>query len=290
MAPTSFRAILPGAGQDWRGCRQRTRRFLRPARVSAEATGSFSQYIKQILFLPRNYASYCRANQSWDSECRYCVFGGGGLTIVESFRQTGVQSGTNFVDGLTPIAPQVTSFFQGLYQQIVSIFSTPIPVTFDSRSPLQSTAPFAAGGLVRGPGTGTSDSILAFLSNPEFVVNARAVSHYGPALFAALNAMRLPKDFIGRFAIGGLARSGGNRRPPAPSALRQSGGTKRRSAEFQHDGGDDDRPPQALRRYGADIVHRRKPRWLMSDSTLLALTRITIPTMPSAVCSPICNW
>ena len=54
---------------------------------------------------------------------------------------------------------------------------------------------------------------MAFFSPiPELLVNARAVSHYGPALFAALNAMRLPKDFIGRFAMGGLARSvSGNR-------------------------------------------------------------------------------
>ena len=61
--------------------------------------------------------------------------------------------------------------------------------------------------MVRGSGTTTSDSILAWLSNKEFVVNARAVSHYGADLFAALNAMRLPRDFIGRFSMGGLARA-----------------------------------------------------------------------------------
>ncbi len=68
-------------------------------------------------------------------------------------------------------------------------------------------APFARGGMVSGHGSTTSDSILAWLSNREFVVNARAVSHYGPDLFAALNAMRLPKDFISRFSMGGLARA-----------------------------------------------------------------------------------
>jgi hypothetical protein len=35
---------------------------------------------------------------------------------------------------------------------------------------------FAQGGLVSGPGTGTSDSVLAALSNGEFVVNARATA------------------------------------------------------------------------------------------------------------------
>lgn len=61
----------------------------------------------------------------------------------------------------------------------------------------------AMGGLIRGPGTSISDSILARLSNGEYVIKAAAVSHYGPALLSQLNAMRLPK-----FAEGGLvARS-----------------------------------------------------------------------------------
>ena len=57
---------------------------------------------------------------------------------------------------------------------------------------------FASGGRVAGPGTGTSDSILARLSNGEFVMRADAVSHYGPELLAQMNARRLPK-----FADGG---------------------------------------------------------------------------------------
>lgn len=48
----------------------------------------------------------------------------------------------------------------------------------------------AAGGIVRGPGTGTSDSIAARLSNGEFVVKAAAVQHYGVDFFNALNQMK----------------------------------------------------------------------------------------------------
>lgn len=65
----------------------------------------------------------------------------------------------------------------------------------------------ASGGYIRGPGTATSDSIPAWLSNREYVIQARAVDHYGPNLFAALNSMRLPKDLFSRFAIGGLAKA-----------------------------------------------------------------------------------
>lgn len=46
---------------------------------------------------------------------------------------------------------------------------------------IQSITPqgFASGGLVRGPGTGTSDSIPAWLSDEEFVIKARSVKSIG---------------------------------------------------------------------------------------------------------------
>ena len=57
---------------------------------------------------------------------------------------------------------------------------------------------FAVGGYVSGPGTGTSDSIRANLSNGEYVVRAAAVSKYGVGFFDRLNQMQSP-----RFASGG---------------------------------------------------------------------------------------
>lgn len=54
---------------------------------------------------------------------------------------------------------------------------------------------FASGGPVRGPGTATSDSIPAYLSNGEYVMNAAAVSRYGQGFFDRLNARK--------FAAGG---------------------------------------------------------------------------------------
>lgn len=48
----------------------------------------------------------------------------------------------------------------------------------------------AAGGPVYGPGTSTSDSIPAYLSNGEYVIKAAAVAKYGTAMFDRLNAMR----------------------------------------------------------------------------------------------------
>jgi hypothetical protein len=58
----------------------------------------------------------------------------------------------------------------------------------------------AQGGMVRGPGTSTSDSIPALLSDGEFVVNARSTQLFKPLLTAINDAGALPQ-----FAIGGLA-------------------------------------------------------------------------------------
>ena len=56
-------------------------------------------------------------------------------------------------------------------------------------------------GLLRGPGTGTSDSILARVSNGEFVVNAEATARNRPLLEAINDNARLPA-FAGGGVIG----------------------------------------------------------------------------------------
>lgn len=70
---------------------------------------------------------------------------------------------------------------------------------------------FATGGIVRGAGSGTSDSIRAWLSNGEGVIRAGAVQHYGESLIHALNGLSVPKT---AFATGGIA---GQQAPVAAS-------------------------------------------------------------------------
>lgn len=60
----------------------------------------------------------------------------------------------------------------------------------------------ADGGYIAGPGSGTSDSIPARLSNGEFVVRASAVAKHR-AVLEAINSDRIP-----RFADGGLVGAG----------------------------------------------------------------------------------
>ena len=64
----------------------------------------------------------------------------------------------------------------------------------------------ATGGLIRGPGTSTSDSIPAMLSNREFVQPAASVSYYGVGFMEALRTRRLPRP-VG-FAKGGEVAKG----------------------------------------------------------------------------------
>ncbi|MFP3655968.1 hypothetical protein SB777_34200, partial [Burkholderia sp. SIMBA_052] len=64
----------------------------------------------------------------------------------------------------------------------------------------------ATGGAVSGPGTGTSDSIPAWLSNGEYVVKAAAVDRIGVHALDALNAGHSISS-VARFSSGGAVGS-----------------------------------------------------------------------------------
>lgn len=89
------------------------------------------------------------------------------------------------------------------YEDVDGGGSSGPPPSYASMHPDQWVTPGATGGLLRGPGTGTSDSIPARLSDGEFVVRAAAVQNYGVSLFHALNNMAV-KGFA---AGGGVGRS-----------------------------------------------------------------------------------
>jgi uncharacterized protein YukE len=121
---------------------------------------------------------------------------------------TGAQTAWNSVVGIVQSAlsgmlEAVTSWVQGVISAISSIASA-IANAFSGAAASglpaggggENPSPFAGGGLVRGPGTTTSDSILAWLSDKEFVHNAASVAYYGVAFHRALNAMRIPREAL----------------------------------------------------------------------------------------------
>ena len=74
---------------------------------------------------------------------------------------------------------------------------------------------YATGGLISGPGTGTSDSIYARLSNGEYVMSADAVRMFGTGLLDQMNAGLLPA-----FANGGaIGETGPQLQVTSPSRI-----------------------------------------------------------------------
>lgn len=71
------------------------------------------------------------------------------------------------------------------------------------------TPKFASGGSYgrfRGPGTGTSDSIMARVSAGEYINTAKSTAFWGPDFFDSLNRKLLPTSFMNM--LGGAAASG----------------------------------------------------------------------------------
>ncbi|SDT74393.1 hypothetical protein [Actinoplanes derwentensis] len=61
----------------------------------------------------------------------------------------------------------------------------------------------ADGGRITGPGSGTSDDVLLWGSNGEWVHTAAAVNFYGDDFMQAINTMSLPKQWLPGFSTGG---------------------------------------------------------------------------------------
>jgi hypothetical protein len=137
-----------------------------------------------------------------------------------------------FLDGVTAI----TSFFRAKFEAVLTwLFEKldrvmrllGLASSADSSSSTADTSSaggFASGGYVRGPGTSTSDSIRAWLSNGEFVVNAAAVRRVGVNVLHTIND--LGKSSVGalHFATGGFVSPATTlaslAQPPATEPLR----------------------------------------------------------------------
>lgn len=65
---------------------------------------------------------------------------------------------------------------------------------------------FATGGAINGPGSKTSDSIMARLSNGEFVMQAKAVDKFGVGFMNQVNNGKMPHDGAG---FTGFSKGGG---------------------------------------------------------------------------------
>jgi gas vesicle protein len=131
---------------------------------------------------------------------------------------------TAFSSGTQAASDGFKSIWQGTIEWLSNALSTVVDAAKSAAASISKVTSsgggdislgFASGGMVRGAGGGTSDSILARLSNGEFVMRAAAVQHWGSDLMASLNGLRNPGFALGglvsppRFAEGGPVAAGG---------------------------------------------------------------------------------
>lgn len=136
--------------------------------------------------------------------------------------------GLSIVNAFTEATRTIETFFNKLtldYKALVGLLSHPIEtakVLFSGPASATNAQQHASGGFVSGPGSSTSDSIPARLSDGEYVVNARAVRAVGVDFLNALNGLK-------GYAAGGLASIGSALSVPsmpswAGAASERSGG------------------------------------------------------------------
>ena len=135
-------------------------------------------------------------------------------TILDDLKEVKIDI-TMSPEAIAAVKAQMQALADELGQQMIitpTVVMPPIPVVVakdQGGSALLGRDPdvpyanrFATGGRVRGPGSGTSDSIMARLSNGEYVLKAAAVRQYGTSLLDRMNGLRMPK-----YASGGLVES-----------------------------------------------------------------------------------
>jgi hypothetical protein len=133
-------------------------------------------------------------------------------TLAERFAGLAQTIATSWGSAMEAIVSQTASMtasvgnlINGLIARLAALRAAIASASSSSSSGSSGPAPeFATGGFVSGGGTGTSDSIPAWLSNGEFVVKARAVRRYGLDFLHAINGMRAPGFAMGGF-VGDMA-------------------------------------------------------------------------------------
>ncbi|EGO65614.1 hypothetical protein [Acetonema longum] len=137
-----------------------------------------------------------------------------------TFLTDGVMKCQRLSDAFRNFANTILSEIQRVYAQaitkdIMAMFH--IGGSYNSDSGKSSEEKMASGGViesgyVRGPGTSTSDSILAWIdnhkkairiSNGEFIMRGSAVAKYGKSYLDRLNRGLVPTELLPRFAAGG---------------------------------------------------------------------------------------
>jgi len=105
------------------------------------------------------------------------------------------------------------------YERAVLASQRLMPVATGGKGKAGPTKKFANGGIIRGPGTGTSDSIIARVSNREAIIPAKNVAKY-PDLVNSLIDGNIPGFSVGKRALGARLKKK-TKTEFAPDAIRK---------------------------------------------------------------------
>ncbi|WP_322893464.1 MULTISPECIES: phage tail tape measure protein [unclassified Yoonia] len=106
---------------------------------------------------------------------------------------------TELSESMNTAIANATELWEGFQNTLVGRSLMNLGAYFGLVDSPQPTVSRSAGGMIQGAGSGTSDSILARVSNGEYVVRAAAVRKFGRGLLDNIN-----NGFLPAFATGGL--------------------------------------------------------------------------------------
>lgn len=137
---------------------------------------------------------------------------GGTVKIKTDVDLSGVRRAKSGVSGVKgkSVKVKTTADLSGVNSvrsALNSVNSKTVTITTVKKEVTQKAGGGKAVGKVTGPGTNTSDSIEAMLSNEEWVIRATSSKMYGDGIMAALNAGSIPKSALEpySYATGGKA-------------------------------------------------------------------------------------
>jgi TP901 family phage tail tape measure protein len=158
-------------------------------------------------------------------------------TVGEAARAATQQFFEDIFTGTKNLGDALNSFLTSILKAVAQLAATNVTKAIFSSF---GGGGYATGGYVSGPGTGTSDSISARLSNGEFVMRAKAVKHWGTNFLDSLNTMQAPALSLATVDVGSSA--GGSSRSqtivmnvstPDANSFRKSGSQLGREAAEQ---------------------------------------------------------
>ncbi len=196
-----------------------------------EVLAGFRDQIKDAFTLPvqeglRTIETKTKATTKELSQFQRDLYQQIGTAAVSTFTnafQSIADGSKSLKDGFSDLTQSILSDLSRIIiqQALISGLSSAFPSFFPAAGAATGgfinkgkiTHRYADGGMVSGPGSGTSDSIVARVSNGEFVSDARTTSFFGPEFFVNLKRMARsgtrPSPNMGgipAFAAGGMVQ------------------------------------------------------------------------------------